>query len=294
MTPPGWHRDLLREPAPPLADGYYAAGGGSGAEPFATIESVTDPDRAHGVLLDRLARVVQEQAIEEPVLEVGLHRSGWLAFLQRRGLRAVGLDASRAWVIEQARLAGERRHDCLLVHGDVTRLPLRDGSLGTVLAFDVLEHVAQPEQALAELSRVLRPGGQLLLHVPVGDREGTWEARWQARDPEGYRAVQASVGHVPSRIVPAALWRRRLAGAGLTLLREERLQRWVGPVHDYRLLPLLGRLRRRGQGSAVAHAPPGRDRYARLVVPPIRMLDALERRLRPDQGSSVLMVAVRP
>ncbi|SDB26408.1 Methyltransferase domain-containing protein [Desulfonatronum thiosulfatophilum] len=38
--------------------------------------------------------------------------------------------------------------------------------MDTVLLLDVLEHLPQPEQALAEASRVLRPGGNCLIHVP--------------------------------------------------------------------------------------------------------------------------------
>lgn len=53
------------------------------------------------------------------------------------------------------------------VCGSVLALPFADGSFDVVGAFDVLEH-SDPEQvALAELRRVLAPGGRLLMSVPA-------------------------------------------------------------------------------------------------------------------------------
>jgi SAM-dependent methyltransferase len=45
-------------------------------------------------------------------------------------------------------------------------LPLADGAFDTVILSDVLEHVPEPRALLAEIARVLRPGGHLLLNVP--------------------------------------------------------------------------------------------------------------------------------
>jgi SAM-dependent methyltransferase len=45
-------------------------------------------------------------------------------------------------------------------------LPFDDGSFDTVLLMDVLEHVAKPDLLVAEISRILRPGGVLLSSTP--------------------------------------------------------------------------------------------------------------------------------
>jgi SAM-dependent methyltransferase len=45
-------------------------------------------------------------------------------------------------------------------------IPLPDGTFDTVLATDVLEHIAHPERLFAEMARLLRPGGKLILGVP--------------------------------------------------------------------------------------------------------------------------------
>lgn len=52
------------------------------------------------------------------------------------------------------------------ITGSADAVPLPDGSVDTVLCTQVLEHVADPERAVAELHRVLRDGGMLILSVP--------------------------------------------------------------------------------------------------------------------------------
>ncbi len=47
--------------------------------------------------------------------------------------------------------------------GDVHNLPFEDGSFEFVLCTEVLEHLHTPHQAIAQMRRVLRPGGTLIL-----------------------------------------------------------------------------------------------------------------------------------
>jgi 2-polyprenyl-3-methyl-5-hydroxy-6-metoxy-1,4-benzoquinol methylase len=46
------------------------------------------------------------------------------------------------------------------------RLPVADGSVDVVLSYEVLEHVPDEEAALAEIRRVLKPGGEMIISVP--------------------------------------------------------------------------------------------------------------------------------
>ncbi len=61
---------------------------------------------------------------------------------------------------------GRTRYERADVWGDVLALPFRDGTCDTVLCNQVLEHVPQPQLAIDEMARVLRPNGYLILTAP--------------------------------------------------------------------------------------------------------------------------------
>lgn len=62
--------------------------------------------------------------------------------------------------------ASDWYHTLPEVYGDAQRLPIADASIDHALLLDVLEHVPEPSAAVAELHRVLKPGGSLTLQVP--------------------------------------------------------------------------------------------------------------------------------
>lgn len=94
------------------------------------------------------------------------------------------------------------------VRGDAVRLPFPDGAFDRVIASEVLEHVPDDEAALAELTRVLRPGGVLAATVPAwGPEKVCWALS------EEYHAPFVEGGHV--RIYTERRLRRRMRAAGL-------------------------------------------------------------------------------
>jgi SAM-dependent methyltransferase len=91
----------------------------------------------------------------------------------------IGVDAAEA-VLDQARsLACEQGVSSLrFQQGDAYALPFPDASFDAVFAHTLLEHLREPARALAELRRVLRPGGV------IGLRDCDWASGvWWPEDP---------------------------------------------------------------------------------------------------------------
>lgn len=83
------------------------------------------------------------------------------AWLTARRCEYVGLDVSQNAVD----LAGQLGLDARLI-GDAAELPLESDQFDVAICIEVLEHVFQPKLAAAELLRVLKPGGVVIVTVP--------------------------------------------------------------------------------------------------------------------------------
>ena len=58
---------------------------------------------------------------------------------------------------------------------DGKTLPFGNDTFDSILSTEVLEHVFHPERAIAEMSRILKPSGLLLISTPSGDAARNWE-----------------------------------------------------------------------------------------------------------------------
>jgi SAM-dependent methyltransferase len=94
-----------------------------------------------------------------------------------------------------------------VVRGDLLHLPFPDASVDRVMTSEVLEHIPDDVAAMAEIFRVLKPGGRVAVTVP---RYGPERICWALSDE--YHANEG--GHI--RIYTASVVRTRLASVGLT------------------------------------------------------------------------------
>ena len=83
-------------------------------------------------------------------------------FRESSDVEVTGIDLAPE-ALSFSRERGQER----LVQGDLTALPFATATFDLITALEVVEHVESDETALAELCRVLKPGGTLLLSVPA-------------------------------------------------------------------------------------------------------------------------------
>lgn len=95
------------------------------------------------------------------ILEVGGGPSGLTAMLYPQS-QITNLDLNPDYGTAPCNQQPQVKFVC----GDATALPFGDGSFDAVTMFDVLEHIPDHHQAIAEVKRVLRPGGVLLVSTP--------------------------------------------------------------------------------------------------------------------------------
>jgi SAM-dependent methyltransferase len=107
------------------------------------------------------------------------------------------------YVFERAARAGQSHPPVRVVCGAGEHLPYADGCFDLVLSNEVIEHVQDDQQALAEMARVLRAGGRLVLFCPN---------RWYPVETHGiYWRGQYHFGNIPLVNYLPDRWRNRLA-----------------------------------------------------------------------------------
>lgn len=77
---------------------------------------------------------------------------------------AIGIDRSPEMLrLARAKLSAGSLHNWDLRQGDINSLPLADGVADTVILHQVLHYLPTPEAAIAEIGRILAPGGRVLI-----------------------------------------------------------------------------------------------------------------------------------
>lgn len=155
---------------------------------------------------------------EDLVLDAGAGFGRHAFEVARRGARIVALDyaidevaqtrATFAAMIEAKEIPEDRFVGAL--RGDATRLPFASETFDRVITSEVLEHIQADVDAIAELVRVLKPGGTFACTVP-----SEWPETINWRLSDEYHAPKAVGGHV--RIYSVTELKAKLRTAGLTV-----------------------------------------------------------------------------
>jgi SAM-dependent methyltransferase len=148
------------------------------------------------------------------VLDAGSGDGAISALLAPRARHLTCLDRSDK-VLAAARARLGHLENVAFAPGDVHALPFPDAHFDQVLLFNVLVYADHPARAVAELARVLRPGGDLVLTTLA---------------PHRHQEITAGYGHIHTGFAPrkVAAW---LAAAGLPAAFCEITSREKRPPH---------------------------------------------------------------
>ncbi len=208
--------------------------------------------------------------------------------LARRGADVVALDYAADEVIATRNVfggmlaAGEIAPERYVgvLRGDATRLAFADESFDRVITSEVLEHIQADVDAIAELVRVLRPGGTFAATVPTWFPE---KVNWMLSDE--YHAPRSVGGHV--RIYSATELKAKLRAAGLEITGSHHAHALHSPY--WWLKCAVGPSRT--DSRAV-------ERYRRLleweIVRQPKSMQVLERGLAPVLGKSFIVYGRKP
>lgn len=121
-------------------------------------------DRFYALAFDRIVEALGDVR-GKTILDVGCGYCYHTTRLANRGLKITAVDFSEAALAQATNIlaAAGIEGQVTLRQADATKLPFEDSSFDHVLMWGVLMHIPQAEKALAELARVLKPGGRLVL-----------------------------------------------------------------------------------------------------------------------------------
>jgi SAM-dependent methyltransferase len=201
---------------------------------IAHIEGAVRRGEALAALLPRTGRI----------LEVGCGTGGLLVAAGRAGRAIEGVDIALRWLVVARRRLEDHGLDVGLFGACAERLPWTDGTFDAVVADSVLEHLDDPEAALKEWRRVVRPGGRLVVWSPnrfsvaTDPHVGLWGVGWLPRRVAA-RYVRMRRGcDWKVRPLSAASARRLALGAG-----------WRGVEVEPVRVPIGWSSGRRGRGA---------------------------------------------
>lgn len=229
----------------------------------------------------------REYSYPQPVLDLGCG-DGVFAELVFDQTLTSGIDI-RHNRVRQAQRAEVYQ---LALTGDATAMPYADESFATIFSGCAMEHVPPMPQMLAEIARILKPGGQLITTVPSGYFEEYLFMPSVLRRL-GLEAIAAQYGKLIVRLLTIfhmyhpVQWERLLADAGLDLVEARHfLPRDATALFDRLLIvgnlmqPLLWLLR----GSGLHR------RYVEWLV--ARLLPYVSSEAKT--GGALLLVARKP
>jgi SAM-dependent methyltransferase len=193
-------------PAPSTRSGTSQATAASDAKSFAHAHDANRelgvPSLVWGPGQERRLKLIKDRIPlrGRRLLDVGCGLGQYVRRLRDLPCEAFGIDIETLRVAEGASLTPG------LLLASAGAMPFTDASFDVILLNEVLEHVSDERQTLAETARVLRPGGHLVIYAPNrGFPFETHGVQWRGRYRFGNFPLVNYLPHVlRDRLVPHA------------------------------------------------------------------------------------------
>ena len=239
-----------------------------------------------------LKKVIHQLDADQPqILDLGCGTGGNLPMLASLG-NVHAVDASK-FAVDLCHKAGHHQ----VVEGYSHQLPFPPGCFDLITAFDVLEHIEDPVGALEHLSRMLRPGGKILLTVPAfpflygpHDSALSHVRRYSRRDL-GYTIADSGLVQEASHFFFGGIF---LLAAPIRLLRRIMPGKKTFKSDTERTPPglinrlLLGLCMAEFKVAKYIHPPFGTSLYAIATKP------ASVEHLKPPKREDIVLTPTRP
>lgn len=129
------------------------------------------------------------------VADIGCGPGAYHSRLHAAGCCVIALDRFNGMTEAAQRQAVQQGLAVLVIRGDAQALPLADGCVERVMANHMLYHVPDQEAALAEMRRVLKPGGLVMLTTNAADANLLFH--------EAHCAAALALGYMPAAPITA-------------------------------------------------------------------------------------------
>ena len=142
-------------------------------------------ETAYADLIDQVQPELPETdpAAQLKVLDAGIGTGAFAAAFASRcpsPFDLTGLDVSSEMLRQAEEHLKSHGTDANLVQGDINKLHFADDTFDVILVAHVIEHMASPEATLAELCRVLKPGGVLVACITQRSSAGAYiQLKWR-------------------------------------------------------------------------------------------------------------------
>jgi SAM-dependent methyltransferase len=219
-------------------------------------------------------------------LDLGSDNGVVSLLLRRRGGRWSSADLTEASVAAIRQLVGEG-----VEWTDGRRLPWGDAEFDRVVVVDMLEHVQDDQAFVAELGRITRPGGEVIINTP--HLKDTWLRRFR----HAIGLTDAKHGHLrPGYDTPGL---RALLGTRFELTHDRTYSRFFSEAVDTALNFALERLGKKSSAKGMIVTGADLEKHRRLfylysaIYPIVWLVSRLDALLPWTSGYMLIVRATR-